>query len=344
MPSSPFDFQLLFEHAGVGLLEIGFDGCIRRINPNGAVFFGYAPEALIGQSVLSVTHADDIARTTDTLQQVVSGAVALAEVEKRYVRADGEIVWSRSRVSLLPRPNGPAESVIAVIADITELKRAQRDLEALNLSLQATLEGGLLGLGIALEARDLETSGHTQRVIHYSMQLGEALGLDPLMLSELKHGASLHDLGKLTIPDGVLLKTGRLDAEEWALMQTHAANGYEIAARIPTLPRPALDVIRHHHERWDGTGYPDRLADTEIPLLARIFAVCDVYDALTSERPYKRAWTSQAALDELRAQRGTQFDPQVVDAFLSLFTPGQGGPLGGAGRPVPSPSAQARQN
>ncbi|SMB83052.1 HD domain-containing phosphohydrolase [Deinococcus hopiensis] len=318
-PNDTFDYQLLFDHAGVGLLEIDFDGCIRRINANGAAFFGRSAEVITGQNVTVLTHPEDIPRTIDALQQVVRGDTSLAVLEKRYVRADGEIVWSRSRVSLLPTRSGPATSVIAVIADITDLKRAQQDLEALNLSLQATLEGGLLGLGIALEARDLETSGHTLRVMQYSLQLGEALGLDAVMLTELKHGASLHDLGKLTIPDAVLLKPGRLDAAEWALMQTHAHNGYEIASRIPTLPRLALDVIRHHHERWDGTGYPDRLAGTDIPLLARIFAVCDVYDALTSERPYKRAWSHQAAVDELRAQRGRQFDAEVVDAFLALF-------------------------
>ncbi|WP_407571618.1 HD domain-containing phosphohydrolase [Deinococcus altitudinis] len=313
------DYRSLFEHAGVGLLELTFDGHIRRINPDGAAFFGFSVEALTGRSVLDLTYPDDVPRTLDALQHVIAATVPLVVLEKRYIRADGEIVWSRSRVSLLPQCTGPAISMVAVIADITELKRAQQALETLNLSLQATLEGGLLGLGIALEARDLETSGHTLRVMQFSMQLGQALGLDPVQLTELKHGASLHDLGKLTIPDTVLLKPSRLNAEEWATMQTHAHNGHKIASRIPTLSRAAMDVIRHHHERWDGTGYPDRLAGSAIPLLARIFAVCDVYDALTSERPYKQAWTHEAALSELRAQSARQFDPQIVVAFLALF-------------------------
>jgi len=317
-PDDLFDYHSLFEHAGVGLLELTFDGRIRRINPNGAAFFGTSVEALTGRSVLDLTHPDDVERTLDTLQHVINATVPLVVLEKRYIRTDGEVVWSRSRVSLLPQRTGPAISMVAVIADITELKRAQQALETLNLSLQATLEGGLLGLGIALEARDLETSGHTLRVMQLSMQLGQALDLDAVKLTELKHGASLHDLGKLTIPDTVLLKPGRLTPQEWTIMQTHAHNGYEIASRIPTLARAALDVIRHHHERWDGTGYPDRLAASAIPLLARIFAVCDVYDALTSERPYKHAWTHEAALNELRAQSARQFDPQVVAAFLTL--------------------------
>ncbi|ULH18132.1 PAS domain S-box protein (plasmid) [Deinococcus sp. KNUC1210] len=312
------NYQALFEHAGVGLLELTFDGRIHQINPNGAAFFGATVEELIGRSVLDFTHPEDIQRTQDALRQVITGQTSLVVLEKRYVRVDQEIVWSRSRISLLPQSQGPAISMVAVLADITELKRAQESLETLNLQLQATLEGGLMGLGIALEARDLETSGHTLRVIQHSLQLGQTLGLDPLSLTELKYGASLHDLGKLTIPDTVLLKPGRLDAHEWAMMQTHAQNGYDIASRIPILARSVLDVIRHHHERWDGLGYPDRLHGTAIPLLARIFAVCDVYDALISERPYKRAWTSEAALKEIEAQSGRHFDPMVVAAFISL--------------------------
>ncbi|ADV67657.1 HD domain-containing phosphohydrolase [Deinococcus maricopensis] len=324
------DYQALFDHAGVGLLEITFGGCIRRINPDGAAFFGLPREQLLGMSVLDVTHPEDIERTIEALGRVVRGDAPVVVLEKRYLRADGEVVWSRSRVSLLPGRAGPADSVVAVVADITELKRAQQDLERLNVNLQATLEGGLLGLGIALEARDLETAGHTERVMTLSHQLGAALGLDGVTLNELRQGASLHDLGKLTIPDAVLLKPGRLDAAEWALMQTHAHNGHAMAARIPTLAPAAMGVIRHHHERWDGTGYPDRLSADEIPLLARIFAVCDVYDALTSERPYKHAWAHGDALAEVRAQRGRQFDPHVVDTFLTLFGSSGATPLGRA--------------
>ncbi|GAA5513929.1 hypothetical protein Dcar01_02678 [Deinococcus carri] len=188
-------------------------------------------------------------------------------------------------------------------------------------ALRRTLEGGLLGLGVALEARDLESYGHTQRVVDASVRLGRALGLDPLALDELRQGAYLHDIGKLSIPDRILLKPGRLEPDEWHIMQGHAAAGASIAAHIPQLSPRALDVIRSHHERWDGTGYPSRLAGEEIPLAARIFTVCDVYDALTSERPYKAAWTPEEARAEIAAQAGRQFDPQVVRAFLEVDEP-----------------------
>ncbi|BDP42665.1 hypothetical protein DAETH_26340 [Deinococcus aetherius] len=185
--------------------------------------------------------------------------------------------------------------------------------------VQATLEHGLLALGVALEARDLETHGHTERVVRLALRLGRALGLSCPDLEALRQGACLHDLGKLAIPDRILRKPGGLDADEWAVMQTHAAVGAGIAARIPNLEPGVLEVIRHHHERWDGAGYPGGLAGEAIPLLARVFAVCDVYDALTSERPYKEAWTPGRARAELQAQAGRQFDPGVVTAFLRVL-------------------------
>ncbi|WP_407571537.1 HD domain-containing phosphohydrolase [Deinococcus altitudinis] len=186
-------------------------------------------------------------------------------------------------------------------------------------SVRLTLEGGLLALGIALEARDLETSGHTERVVQLAVRLGAALGLRGSELDELRQGAFLHDIGKLSVPDAILLKPGKLNPEEWVQMKNHVISGADIASRIPNLSPGALDVIRHHHERWDGAGYPDGLAGEDISLLARIFTVCDVFDALTHERIYKRAWSVEDALAEIASQRERQFCPKVVDAFLHLI-------------------------
>jgi putative nucleotidyltransferase with HDIG domain len=186
--------------------------------------------------------------------------------------------------------------------------------------VRRTLHGGLLTLGLALEARDLEVAGHTERVVNLSQALGRQLGLDEAALDALRQGAYLHDIGKLCVPDTILHKPGKLDAAEWALMQSHAVRGHEIASRFPTLAGGALDVIRSHHERFDGAGYPDQLRSERIPNLARIFAVCDVYDALLSARPYKRAWTQCEALDEIRAQSGKHFDPAVVHCFIELVS------------------------
>ncbi|WP_407543162.1 HD domain-containing protein (plasmid) [Deinococcus radiomollis] len=190
-------------------------------------------------------------------------------------------------------------------------------------AVQATLEAGMLTLGLALEARDSETHGHTLRTATMAERLGEALGLSARDLSDLRQGAYLHDLGKLSVPDAVLRKPGKLTPEEWTVMQRHVTDGYDIANRIPDLSPAILSVIRSHHERWNGTGYPEGLAGTDIPLGARIFAVCDVYDALISDRPYKKAWSHEDATLEIVRQSGQQFDPDVVRVFLDVM--GQAG-------------------
>jgi diguanylate cyclase (GGDEF)-like protein len=180
------------------------------------------------------------------------------------------------------------------------------ELQRVVAELRATLEAGMLALGTALEARDLETDGHTQRVANLATDLGQ-------------QGAYLHDLGKLMLPDAILLKPGRLTAQEREVMETHVVKGAHLASRLPGLHLAVLQIIELHHERWDGTGYPGGLVGEQIPLLARLFAVCDVFDALVSERPYKAAWSQEAALAEIEAQRGRQFCPQVVDGFLTLM-------------------------
>ncbi|MGY2894403.1 HD domain-containing phosphohydrolase [Deinococcus sp. UYEF24] len=182
---------------------------------------------------------------------------------------------------------------------------------------RAALDSRVLTLSVALEARDIETHRHTQRTAMMAVEFGERLGIQGTDLEHLRQSAYLHDLGKLCIPDTILQCAGRLTPEEWAVMQTHTTSGWALASRIPGLSPAVLEVIRHHHEHWDGSGYPDGLAGSEIPLLARIVAVCDVYDALISERPYKRAWDAQATLQEIQAQSGRLFDPEIVRAFLA---------------------------
>jgi diguanylate cyclase len=190
--------------------------------------------------------------------------------------------------------------------------------------LERAREGTLLALGLILEARDFETSGHTQRVVQLTAQLAEHLNLTGPQQLALREGAYLHDLGKLHIPDTVLLKPASLSPAEWTLMRQHTLVGEGLARHIPGVSSEALQVVRSHHERWDGTGYPDALRGADIPLLARVFAVCDVYDALTSERPYKPAWTSASALQEIEAQAGLHFDPEIVRTFISVMRPEAG--------------------
>ncbi|MFN4249965.1 HD domain-containing phosphohydrolase [Deinococcus sp.] len=195
---------------------------------------------------------------------------------------------------------------------VTAIERAERIQ-----SIQDGREGILLALGRALEARDFETHGHTERVVNLALAVGHELGLSDAHLAALRDGAYLHDLGKVQIPDAVLLKPGPLDDREWKLMRSHSVAGEDLARHIPGLSPQALTLIRHHHERWDGRGYPDGLSGPAIPLLARIFSVCDVFDALTSARPYKPAWSVQDAVGELTREAGRGLDPEVVEVFLT---------------------------
>lgn len=169
----------------------------------------------------------------------------------------------------------------------------------------------------ATELRDPYTAGHSLRVTRQALRLGRAMGLRPRSLEALARGTLVHDVGKLEVPDTVLNKPGPLTAEERRLVERHPVAGYDLCARLGFLPEE-LAVVRHHHERWDGTGYPDGLRGEAIPLLARIVAVVDVYDALTSDRAYRPAWSPERARAHIRQNAGTQFDPQVVAAWAHL--------------------------
>lgn len=176
----------------------------------------------------------------------------------------------------------------------------------------------LAALSAAVAVKDGDTSAHLERVAELSHAIGRELGLDAERLDTLRWAGRLHDLGKIVIPDAILTKPGPLTAVEFDLVRGHSARGDHIARRSGLLAR-AAPAIRGHHERWDGTGYPDRLAGEAIPLEARIVAVADVYDALTSARSYKAAWTRRAAIEEIEAQRGLMFDPRCVDALVRVL-------------------------
>jgi putative two-component system response regulator len=179
-------------------------------------------------------------------------------------------------------------------------------------------EGLLFALAQAVEQRDRQTAGHCERLAFISVAIGMAMRLDSASLLALYRGGFLHDVGKVGIPDSILFKPAGLTAEEWIVMRSHSARGEEICRHLKSLA-PVLPIIRHHHERWDGTGYPDGLSDSQIPLLARVLQVADIYDALTSLRPYKPAYLADEALQiiEEETSRGWR-DPEVVQMFLRV--------------------------
>ena len=183
--------------------------------------------------------------------------------------------------------------------------------------LEESYEATLQALVTALDYRDNETQGHSFRVVEYGVQVARRMGVGEPELSWIRRGAILHDVGKIGVPDAILKKPGKLDPEEWDEMKKHPEMGYRMLRNIEFF-QPALDIVLCHQERWDGSGYPRGLAHEEIPLGARIFAVVDTFDAMTSDRPYRRALSVNDAREEVRRFSGVQFDPKVADAFLSI--------------------------
>jgi PAS domain S-box-containing protein len=192
------------------------------------------------------------------------------------------------------------------------------DLQRSNTNIVLAYDATIQGWSQALELRDKETEGHARRVTERTVQLAQLVGVPAADLEHVRRGTLLHDIGKMGIPDVILLKPGKLTEAEWVIMRRHPMLAYEMLSSIAYL-RPALDIPHYHHEKWDGTGYPDGLKGEQIPLYARIFAIVDVYDALTNDRPYRPAWTPTQTLEYIRAESGKHFDPAIVEAFLNLL-------------------------
>jgi response regulator RpfG family c-di-GMP phosphodiesterase len=188
------------------------------------------------------------------------------------------------------------------------------ELDRALLSLEDAYRSTLKALTAALETRDAETHGHSERVVTFSLRLGRELALDKAQMTALEFGSLLHDIGKIGVPDAILRKPAKLDEDEWAKMREHPLHGQSILREIEFL-EDAAHVVAQHHERWDGNGYPLGLKGCEIDLKARIFAVADAFDAMMSDRVYRRGRSYEAAAAELDAWAGRQFDPQVVEAF-----------------------------
>lgn len=209
------------------------------------------------------------------------------------------------------KPFAPEELLVAIRAKLERRRALQRfDTRAAHLQTVTMLAN-------VIEARESYTRGHVERVQRYALELAQALGWDAEALAICEYGALLHDIGKVTVPRAILNKRQRLLYPEWALLRRHPEAGGRMLQDIHHL-RAALPYVLCHHERWDGQGYPGRLAGEAIPREGRLLAIVDAYDAMTSDRPYRRALAASAALDELRRQRGAQFDPAMADVFIRL--------------------------
>ncbi len=226
--------------------------------------------------------------------------------------------WSDQEIALLKVAAAQISAGIENHRLLEEVLLDARMLEFSNKELKQAYQETLEGWARALELRDSDTEGHTRRVADLALKIGMKMSLREVQLVHLQRGALLHDIGKMAVPDHILRKPGPLDEEEWTIMRRHPIHAYEMLSRINYL-RPALAIPCSHHERWNGSGYPQGLEGEDIPLPARIFAVVDVWDALRSDRPYRKAWSTELTIAHLREGSGNLFDPAVVEAFLSVL-------------------------
>jgi response regulator RpfG family c-di-GMP phosphodiesterase len=276
----------------------------------------------------------------------MSGMEFLAEAHQRHPHSAYLMATAEDdvRVGIQAMKQGAAdylvkpiqlESLLASVQRALDVKRMEAELENYRRNLEEmvgartkqlqsamrrielTYDETLEALGAALDLRDTETAGHSERVRRYCLEMATAIGCSQDELKQISRGAYLHDIGKIGIPDSILLKEGKLTAEEMAVMQSHVRIGYDLVCRVAFLA-PAAAIVLTHQERYDGTGYPQGLMGNEIPIGSRVFAIADTLDAMTSDRPYRRALPISAARAEVQRESGRQFDPEIVRVFLSI--------------------------
>jgi response regulator RpfG family c-di-GMP phosphodiesterase len=282
---------------------------------------GYAGQAALERRTISVSNLRDakgeLERSRQFADEEFVSYFATPLVAKGQTQGVLEVFH---RQSLMPDQEwmdflSTLAGQAAIAIDSTTLFN---NLQRANIDLTMAYDTTLEGWSKALDLRDRETEGHTQRVTELSMRLARALGMPDQDLVHVRRGGLLHDIGKMGIPDSILLKPGPLSEEEWGIMRQHPVFAYQLLSPIAYL-RPALAIPYAHHEKWDGTGYPRGLKGDEIPLEARVFAVVDVWDALTSDRPYRPAWPGERAREYIREQAGRHFDPNVAETFLQMI-------------------------
>jgi len=282
---------------------------------------GYAGIAALEQRVIKKEYLSS--RDTDFLRSPTFGQEGFVSYFGVPLIAKGQVkgileIFNRSLInpdvewlSFLEMLGGQAAIAVDNATLFSDLQRSNTEITS---AYDATIDGW----SRALDMRDHETEGHTQRVTEMTLRLARRIGIPQKELIHIRRGATLHDIGKMGIPDRILHKPGPLTAEEWITMRQHPQYACALLTPIDYL-RPAKDIPCYHHERWDGSGYPTGLKGEEIPLSARLFAVVDVYDALTSDRPYRSAWSKQAALNYIQEEAGKLFDPKITSAFLELI-------------------------
>jgi PAS domain S-box-containing protein len=305
------------------------DGSDKQLNSAWERTLGWSHAELLGFPIMDLVHPDDRMATTAAMGRMWATGSEAPDFETRCRCRDGSYRWLSWRATsdgyqwyvvardVTERKTREADQLDAVTRLRALLVERTRELRSTVGAIEVAESEIVRRLSMAVEWRDDDTGQHIDRVSRFSSLLAQRAGLDPRMWEPIRLASPLHDAGKVAIPDGILLKPGKLTAQERTIMESHARLGYDLlrGSESATL-NLAASIAWTHHEKYDGSGYPRGLVGDEIPIAGRIVAVVDVFDALTSDRVYRDAFTIEQALDMMRADRGTHFDPRLFDCFL----------------------------
>ncbi len=301
-------------------IAIHQNGRLEFVNPAAIRLMGAQTEAeLIGRPIQMVVAQEYQKIVADRVREAMATGQPLPLMEEKFVRMDGSLV--PVEVASSPCVLNGELAMQVFVRDISNRKETESQLRQSRQELSDAYDATLFGWARALELRERQTAVHSQRVVEMTVRLARRMGVDEEEIFHVRRGALLHDIGKMGIPDHILLKPAPLSDDEWTIMRQHPTIAEELLSPIPYLA-PSLDIPRAHHEKWDGSGYPHALKGEEIPLAARIFAVVDVWDALITDRPYRPAWPEREALEYIRRQSGSHFDPAVTEVFLQEIAKG----------------------
>lgn len=311
-------FRLLAENSSDMISRHDTSGTFLYVSPACLTILGYTPDELTNTSVTSLIHPDDAKQYVDLLSTPDWNDITVT-IDYRARHKSGKYIWIETTARLFFDEISGRQEFQASSRNITERKESEEALQRAHADLQEAYDKTIEGWVRALDLRDKETEGHTQRVTEMTIKLAQSIGFSEDEIIHIRRGALLHDMGKMGIPDEILQKAGPLTDAEWYVMRKHPELAYQMLSKIKYLEE-AITIPYYHHERWNGSGYPHKLREKDIPLQARLFAVVDVWDALSSDRPYRKKVPLNEVIDYLKNESGRLFDPEMVEKFTPLIS------------------------
>ncbi|MGB9750584.1 MAG: PAS domain S-box protein [Caldisericia bacterium] len=310
--------RAIFEQASVGVTVIDKDGNFIEFNKAFQNMTGFSEDEIRKKSFKDFTYPSDLIENLKLFVDAVNGKIEKYIIEKRYIKKDGTIFWGRVNSSVIKDKEGNILYLLSLIEDITDSKNKEIRLKEKDENLEKIFKQTVLALSKLIEMKEYYTYGHQKRVSELSVLVAKKMQLDEDKINTIKYAGLLHDIGKVEVPIEILNKPSQLTRNELDLVKLHSYYGYEILKTID-FPYPLAEIVYQHHERIDGSGYPRGLKGDEILLEAKILSVCDVVEAISSQRVYRDKWPIEMIIKELEQNKGIKYDEKVVDAILEIF-------------------------